>query len=70
MLHLGPGRYLRAIGTRLGVSHLVAALGELACHQLPSHLIPNLAGQFFQLNERASSSQPLMFLLGKPIDDP
>jgi hypothetical protein len=72
MLHLDSGRCLRAIGTRLGtaVGHLVAALGELARHQLPSHLVPNLAGQFLQLNERASSSQPLMFLPRKPSDDP
>jgi len=72
MLHLDSGRCLRAIGARLGtaVGHLVATLGELARHQLPSHLIPDLAGLFFQLDERASSSQPLMLLLGKLIDEP
>jgi hypothetical protein len=42
----------------------------LTGHQLPSHLVPNLTGQLFQLDKRASSSQTLMFPLGKLIDDP
>jgi hypothetical protein len=72
MLRLGPGGRLPAIGARLraGVGHLVAALGELARHQLASHLISNLARQLFQFDEGASSSQPLLFPLGKLIDDP
>jgi hypothetical protein len=48
----------------------LASFSKLARHQLASYLIPNLTRQFFQLHECASSSQTLMFLLGKLIDDP
>lgn len=72
MLRLGPRGRLPAVGARLraGAGHLIASLGELARQQLPSYLIPNLAGQFFQLDERASSSKTLLFPLGKLTHDP
>jgi hypothetical protein len=72
MLRIGPAGRLPAIGARLRarVDHLVAAFGQLARQQLPSHLIPNLASQFFQFDERASSPQTLLLPLGKLTDDP
>jgi len=72
MLRIGPAGRPTAIGARLRarVGHLVAAFGQLARQQLPSHLIPNLAGQFFQLDERAGSPQTLLFPLGKLMNDP
>jgi len=72
MLRPGLGGRLSAIGAplRAALGHLFASLAQLARHQLPSHLIPNLAGQLFQLNKRASSAQTLLFPLGKLSDDP
>jgi hypothetical protein len=71
MLELASSRRLAAIRARLrrGAGRLTAPLIELPDHQLPRHLVPDLARQFFQLDKRASGPQTRLFLPGQLTDD-
>jgi hypothetical protein len=71
MLQLRPSRRLPAIRARLRLraGRLTAPLIELSDHQLPRHLVPDFARQFFQLDKRASRPQTPLLLPGQLTDD-
>jgi hypothetical protein len=48
---------------------LLAATNKLSLCKQPGDLIANLTGQFFQINERASSSQLLRMLPRQILHD-